>query len=227
MPGDFEFKKFSVDMGNNASLIAEFWVIGVLHQLARSHEMNSNANSPLAGYYIGTLMAVFYGGKALGTFASITTIQLGISKRLIHMFFCLLIIMSYVEPRITSKKTALILRGVVGVLTTVSVLMKILEMECYNQSQVNLRRNLVRDKSRRFFETLFFAIFGFGSALVTSYAYKYDYFGVSDGYGVFNLFSFLNIVIYLLFLCAFLDFEPVNIFLYRNLKFFIILLNQK
>ena len=209
MPKDWEFKRFSVDMANNCSLIVEFWILGVLHQFARVNGMNSNTNSPEIGYFVTMIMVVFYGAKAIGNFIGILIIQLGASKILIHIFYITLIIMSMIEPRNQDQLQTLIFRGMTGVSSSVSVMIKVLEIECRTNYGEQMRRNPIRDKNRRFFETLFYSLFGFGSSLAVSYTYKRESLDEKDGYGIFNFFTFIHIFIYFLFICAFLDYEPV------------------
>ena len=65
-------KKTITSLLGGASSLSEFWILGVLHELARHTVLyNGNVNEPRAGYFLTIIFCSFYAGRIFGNFFSV------------------------------------------------------------------------------------------------------------------------------------------------------------
>ena len=126
----FGFKRQVTYIVEGASLISEFWIIGLIHQLGRqSVWYDGNVPGPTVGYLAALLFAFFYFARVCG---SLIALAFSLTKKTVmitYIYLFTIVIVTFFEGFWSNAYYMIFCRIIIGFCTGLVPLMSIMRIE--------------------------------------------------------------------------------------------------
>jgi hypothetical protein len=213
------FKKIATLLLEGVTVMNEYWVIGVLHEIGR-HTIyyGGNVNTPQAGYFITTMFVLFYVGRLLGELITVAFVNGRKFVLITYLMAIPMLIAMWAFGWNTGGFWVIMVRSAIGFLSSYEPALCILRTEV---NKTHLVRKIMETKKKGgdpgttkkvtvpdvhpYLQAIIHFLFQFGSMLLANYLYSWE---EQDLKRPTRWLLVIAIVCLVIFLFAFQCFEP-------------------